>query len=384
MSDAYQPIAIVLGSDEKPAKLRFIDTSNKSILERWLTERCLDDTQRYVFHVDNHWEIVGYNWLPIVDMNNNLIRDGISVFNSYKSVIGAGFLTDSNMPDVAINTLFGDSSMPLVIKFVVSDARGAFKSYSTRKLWGIANSDTNKTVFCNLDYNHLQDSRGNLVFRPVKSTTKVIIKDAELSQDLSDLSAALLQPGVIVTSSGVSLSADSFSQDSVIIPDTWKIIECDVSCNASYICFPDFIYNASISFTNCPNLKGIRLPKYISASPQSNSCIINISGCPKLEDLTLPVYSGTQVRVFIKNSDNFKYLRAPEGIIKGTYVKCVLENLPSLESVDLGTYTFDRLSITNTSVKKVQLSSRVLSYATLRITNRDDSYPQIIGTSDGI
>lgn len=192
----YQPIALILGSDGKPAKVRVKPTNpdwfNRT-WEFWLAstpaEAYLRNTD-FMRQVGDTWEFLGYNRLPVLDMYYNTVEDGVVLDNRV-----VGKVLDSPV--------------------AVFDATGNVKYYGAERLREIALRDKTHKFFCNLNYAAL--SSGELRCNNLQTGITV----STVSDDISLTISMMAQHNIKFEENKVLVPQTFFNQDIVIVPDIW-------------------------------------------------------------------------------------------------------------------------------------------------------------------
>lgn len=367
-----QPIAIVLGSDMKPAKVRMASQTDGAISDIWLLEGEAKPFEKYIKHLKDRWVIGTYNWLPLVDMHNNIVKDGTVVVHASFLPAGVAFkqLESSNQKQKSL--------------FEVCDAKGNRKHYESRILWELANENTNCDIFCNLDYTRLME-KGRPGFYPLNGHSRFTILDGNLSQDLAEVKASLLQQGVAVSGGSVKLTTEFFNSDTVFLAENWSHLEIKAqNANCSCVSFPKEIYQAHIDFDGCKRLRVLSLPEQVTATHEDSRFYLYVFDCPLLEALWLPHTIMCSATIIVRNCESLKEIRVAAGaqrIVHG--VSLSVKSCPNLDTVEVKNYDCNSMSFENTPLKMLVCQSQSFTngYNAFSFNPVGMKLPRIVGLS---
>lgn len=367
----WQPIALVLGSDGKPAKVRLLEVRTGDVEDLWIVDRDLAEHAEYVKHHGNKWVFLHCAWLPLVDMYNNIVKDGTVVTHTHSLTAGLFFKQVEVGP-------YGDKTT----NFEVCDAKGNRKYYDPRVLWNLACKDIGQTVFCNLDYSRLRE-RNKPGFYPLNGYSKFMVTDDNLSQDLADIKVTMMENGVSVDNGQVTLTTEFFNKDTVFIPNSWSLIAADIlSATCKSICFPEKIYNAFINIADCMHLKELALPKKITSTLKNSRFNLVIQNCPKLEVLELPSYMFGG-NIIVRSCSSLREIKAEAEM--RVAIKDVTMNIvdcEQLKSISTIAYSYSSLTFERTEIETLTCqTSSFIGYNTFRCRPEDIKLPKVMGAS---
>ena len=207
----HVPIAIILGSDNKPLRVRYFgsefigartDTEGREhnyIFDKWATE-------------PGNSVISGYKWLPIINSSGKIVRDGVILIKAYDYSV---YKPDGKYPSV----------------YLAVDARANSRCYTPSEILKLINRDINHRVFCNVDYS--VTDKVAILSSIAKNNT---IKLTDLSSDFEATSNIFALAGYencfktfsVDGTNLVRCSANFFNQDVVILPDCWGAAYCNI------------------------------------------------------------------------------------------------------------------------------------------------------------
>lgn len=320
-----QPIALVLGSDNKPAKVRVYDADCGLVSDIWLVESVVRgylSWERFISRYNDKWVLFTYDWLPVVDCYDNIVRDGFTIIHAPRLQAGSAFFK------------IEDSEA-----FQVCDARGRSRSYTTGVLWDIASKDAQKKMFCNLDYSRLLEHDTRCLY-PFSRTRRVIISEANLSHDIIEIKSAMMHQGVEFRKGAVKLSNDFFSDKQVVIPRNWTtVIASPVQgIPSEVICFPDDMYSLTLSIEGCSQLKSLVLPTKIRrVSERQAACTIEVFDCPRLEELVVPSSISNSMDVAVHSCSSLKRIVSSENRLFPVLqqARFSVQDCPNLTEIDV-------------------------------------------------
>ena len=294
------PIAIILGSDKKPAKLRLFSNNWDSPRDIWI--RSVQSLDRYGIAHDNrsyaYFRVIAEHtsWLPICDMYNNLVLDGIFIAP--------------------------DEYRPNVISAI--DRNGNVKEYSIANILKIARKDKNRRVFCNLDYDNLD--------KVAITNNKFAIN--EFSGDLNFILAGGMSGGVSFQEDGALVKFDGnyFNTKSVILPDFCTgILATPTNAPIANIVFPEKVGTLILRANNCANLNGIKFPsQQIDIPPDSSEIddesfdkdlsfygwLVHLVNCNSLKNLEFSANTHCNaLSIQLNFCDSVQSIVTPEGVM---------------------------------------------------------------------
>ena len=326
VSLSVQPVAVVLGSDNKPAKLRLyipavpktriftlpsigIVPNTEIAIEPQVIDLYLSDyhIERYwnIKHTDTRVIIPNCSWLPVLDQSGHIIKDGISLQYLLRS----------------------DSDALCDLLWYAFDARGACKQYDVADIVRIACKDKNRAIFTNLQYNLCPSQVGI-------TSEQFIISD--FSRDIADLYATTgICPGADFDGSMMHIGKEFFSQDNAIMPDTWIKLSCVDIFNVPVrnIVFPSSMYFLLVRLQNFNNLTSIRFPDTLNAD---KLCTICIKECPNLRNVKLPdsILTSALCTFEFRNCDALESVTLPEtAIAPDNTIQFVFRDCPNLRNI---------------------------------------------------
>ena len=357
-SSITQPIAIVLGSDGLPARIRLYDTQYKRYTDLWFTDSQFDtlfssSAERYVTKVGNRWTIHGYSWLPTVDINNNIVQDGLTLIEDIDPpfrlfILGrVGRVQDAGRKDQNLG---------------VVDARGNYRVYKFSKLWQYANQNKPSPKFTNIDYSLLRTSEGTPAL--TRSSFNTSFDISNISADvgmLSVFSMANSKPATVGLFGSVTLDNPFYGSKVQIVPDfmtdlTFMLMSDNI---AEVLTLPRVLHSLNLTCTDDDNLKVINMSEQITAGHRFNlKQSIRIERCNKLAQIDIPVTSDTNLNLCIDNCDNVRTIKPCGSSTRGSAsLYLMLSDMPNLEEILLEGYSFTGLTIRRCpKLKTIKLS----------------------------
>lgn len=349
----YIPLALLTGSDAKPSRLRVarVETvggyTQYPVLDLWLTEGDLKELKGVVEHKGNNWVFYGYSWLPIVSINNTIIKDGIIVTG------GAGTCRR------------------------VFDARGNNKLYPCGKLQAKVQEDSDKKLFCNYDYDSYPD------IQPLSPLTRYRLPDEWLSIDLQN-AYSTMNPSIAFHEGIVKLSNEFFQTKTIMFPETWQCIEASrITSNVEEIVCPKMMNRLHLYLQDVPRLKSLVLPEEICSGvyiTEHFNFAISIHNNECLEELILPAHVSTNFTVFLENCTALKAVKQlPQRKgVKSDGVSLSAKNCPNLRVIDTPYYAYVELDVSEQcDIQKFRCQSR--TFAMCKPKFRSGNYPDIAG-----
>lgn len=352
------PLALVLGSDAKPAKLRVAVKCNTpntyTVKDLWLAEHDLEILLKggIAFHKNGLWKFSGYRWLPVVDMEDRIIQDGL-------------VLTEDEI-------VFNES---------VFDARGKSKIYSRERLSAKAGEDESQKLFCNLDYASLPN------IKRLSPMTCFRVPDDMLSIDLKN-AMAMMNPHIEYDGGTIRLHNEFFQTKIAMLPDTWRVVSAmniESSVLEGVSC-PKVMNQCNLQFNNVPNLKALTLPERVSVFSAltyvEQSFTIRNNNC--LEELILPAKFGSTCMIVISDCKALKSIRtcsAKQGVVT-TGVAMFVVRCGNLKVIDTPHYEYCELEIGDGSeLERLRCRSRSFANGRFKFGSGVNSgrCPDIIG-----
>lgn len=347
------PIALILGSDDKPAKMRLFDRITNTVYDAWLIGSKLtdiykatngDDTLNFAgefpaYHSSpsNQWVFYGCNRIPILDMYNNVLEDGT---NLAKTGLREFRVTRFNPSDVARNSALGKKFGRVKCSewLTVIDIFGETQFYPLDVLFSLARKDRGKTLFHNLDYSRLGYASPSLLHASLDLNATIVIPDSGLSKDLDVLCNASIAGGFDIDYSGFIVpSEDVTNADQVIIPNDWTSVHYKAMFSGTrVISFPEEMYSLNLWLTNMDNLESISLPSVVYHRSVSPCLRIRVQNCPKLRELVIPSNCMYTV-ITVTSCPNLMSVRAmpfnrnTKGTFKDNEVVITIKDCPHLQ-----------------------------------------------------
>lgn len=328
LGDCLQPLAIFLGSDNKPARVR---VSGRGIYDLWLVPGSVAHINAHrgvslIEHKNGEWIFNHCERLPVLDMWGNIVEDGVT---------GAVASYEDEKPELE----YGRYN-----ELIIHDAYGNGKEYRLPMIKKAIKELPDRWL-CNIDYNNLGLSKG-----------KFVIPDTELSEDLGLLSYQSSMFDFKFDAMG-SLTIESnklgkMQDNSLVIPDNW--IDCDFSwvlTNASAwrsIAFPKKMFRLSFKVAGSEKLKSLVLPECLTNPCQHNANELAIMTCPTLEEVILPACRGP-LSIQFKFCSNLRSIRSVDTPYVSRDVSLFVNNCPRLEEVVTPNYKYRDLSLTRAS-----------------------------------
>lgn len=342
----FQPVSLILGSDDKPAKLRLVGDNkinhDYEIRTCWLTDTdaalYLSDnqTKRIMEKDGDKWIFHSYNRLPLLDMYENVVDDGIVMRG-----LDAMFFSRSIVDNV---------SKTFESIFFACDAHGNVGEYSTKELLTAAYNDKTKRFFCNLDYDYLY-RRNNLNAQGFGSNAKNVL--FELSDISSDVGNSLLQMTEhnIRLDCGNTLLPDSvFQQAQVMLPAMWTSVYIDnlKSKVLRDLVFPKRMKQLTLQAAGCKNLERIVLPEEVDTS-----LTIWLRNCETVREIVLPKCVGKELKLELEHLPSIRQVsqlksREISGKISIAAIDC-----PLLSTLDTPCYSYQKYESRNTPIATI-------------------------------
>lgn len=323
----YFPVALVLGSDNKPAKVRLFNVESNSVSERWLLDSEFGSMEDDIIqHLAGHWEFHTYAWMPLVTEDGKIARDGITVVTFYS---------------------YGRGSNKT---YMVVDALGRNRLASTAEILR-AHKNSGKRLFCNVD---LEKLRTNNLFGSYSYLVKVAIRDDDLSSDITALTSEL-QQDIRLTNGRIELSDMCNAGEQVIIPDFWRNLHIGFGANSNtkVISFPHKMSYLGVSLKGSP-MKTIILPEEVQ--PRIEGALgltIYLIQALELEEVIVPDVLGKGTHVInAVDCPKLRVIRQRKGdnpLSRG--IQLYLKECPNLEIVDTPNYSYTSITTLPKAIK---------------------------------
>lgn len=314
---SYTPIALILGSDGKFAKVRLYNFRAANTYDVWLLGEKLVEIHSAVTpnkfegyagefpsYVNKHWLIFERHRMPILDMYNNVVEDGLHIVKSGTYSFQVTSLSDKAQLDVV-------------------DAFGETARYPLDMLFKLARKDRDCRLFHNLDYSRLGTAPDSLLGAYARDWQEIDIPESRLSVDLAKIRNPSTMGNYDIDLTGYfTPSATMFQSSQTIIPDDWWSVRFRLAYSeVKAIVFPEEMYGLSIIIEDCPQLESLVLPKVVYRRAYPNGLRVSVLGCAKLREIILPgdCNFGT---INIHDCESLRSIRAyPHGSwAKGTFL----------------------------------------------------------------
>lgn len=331
------PIALILGGDKKPVKVRVWCAERDSIEDRWLIDTEFDlvtnALQSYITHKNGEWAFDTYEWLPVLDIKGNLLRDGIIVVETY-------------CPEKGIYELMAGHD--LEIPFTLLDAFGRHRLISAKELFRYAKSIP-KRLFCTLNYEKIKQSD---TFTPESvaidyNRVRYVIKDSQVSSDIASLCCDM-QMDVKLLSGRIEINNMLNAGEQVIIPESWRSVTVAFSAisNTRELSFPDEMDYLDLNVSGS-RLKSIALPRVVKCRRSGASgFMIYLLGAQEIEELIVPdELIGGEHNITLVGCGSLRVVRQRDGAHSfSKSIKLYIEDCPRLEIVDTPYYKYNSMT----------------------------------------
>ena len=314
------PIAVILGQDNKPIRIRKVVINNCDISPwDWADAQRADRLCDKVAVIDcwissNLSDAVldSYNWLPIINAHDQIVKDGITL---------AFFRIEESWCKSE--------------RLYAIDARGKIKWYRPEVVLDIARQDTEHRIFCNLDYDNLD----NICLTSNKYVLSERSDDYNTNISIASLSG-IDTNGICQEEYGLTVLSPKFfrQSDTVLVPEYWTRLFCDVYMisDIGVLGLPKRLDFLELYAFSCSNLKTVIFPDMTASKmpiKYRNTWFLDFSSCDSLEAIDLPPTLNVRLVLDIAGCNALKRITIPKSI---RLLSLAVENCNSLNSLILG------------------------------------------------
>lgn len=331
----FYPIAVFLGSDNKPARVRAM-LPKQSIQDAWLTENGAMYAGRLIGKLkapildktSDSWVFNHYKRLPILDMWGNTIKDGLVVgIRSFAT--GNPNFEHNECNHVIARDPYG---------------RGVLKFES--ELASYAERHKVRNLFCNVDFDEFR-----------LSSSKVVMPFDSLSEDLGLLAYQSSMLDIDFSFHGaIQPTTEALTKamgNTIVLPNNWidiegQWLEVRLAFDWKSITFPKEMMRINVLMDGGHSLEAMILPEVLHMPKKAGTHYLTIMHCQALRELVLPACRAPLV-VKLTDCPNLKVIRTSRRsgyVAKGVTLEAI--KCPSIEKVDTPDYEYETFTVDNT------------------------------------